>query len=84
MIGVYLEGMTKEDVREVIKNEIQQAFDTAGIDLYLTTSEACRLLDVTATTISNYHHSGKLKNFSPGTHDKWSLRQLITLKRKRL
>lgn len=83
MNGVFLEGITKENIQNVIKTEIQKGFETAGIDMYLTTSEACNFLSVTPTTISNYHRSGKLTNFSPGTHDKWSLREVIKLRRKR-
>lgn len=84
MNGVYLEGLSKEDIQNVIKTEIQKGFETAGIDMYLTTSEASRFLSVTATTIMNYHRSGKLTNFSPGTHDKWSLREVIKIRRAKL
>lgn len=83
MNGVFLEGITKEDIQNVIKTEIQKGFETAGIDMYLTTSEACKILSVTQTTVMNYHRSGKLTNFSPGTHNKWSLREVIRLKRQR-
>lgn len=82
MNGIFLEGVTKAELLETISSEIQKAIEAAGIDMLISTREAAKFLECTEATIRNHHKAGKLKNLSPGEHQKWSLREVIRLKRK--
>lgn len=83
MQGIFLENITKGELLGLIQNQIRDAISEAGIDMRITTSEAARILDCTEATINNYHRSGKIQNLSPGEHAKWSLREVIKLKRSK-
>lgn len=82
MNGIFLEGVTKAELFETISSEIQKAIEAAGIDMLISTGEAAKFLECTEATVRNHHKAGKLKNLSPGEHQKWSLREVIRLKRK--
>lgn len=82
MNGIVLEGVTKKELISSLQEGIRIGFEMAGVDMTITTQEAARVLDVSEATIRNYHSSGKLKAVNPGRHDKWSLREVIQLKRR--
>ena len=81
MQGIVLEAVTKYDLINSLQDAIKEGFEQAGVDMLITTQEAARIMDVSESTIRNYHASGKLKAVNPGRHEKYSLRQVITLKR---
>ena len=81
MQGIFLENITKVELLGLIQDKITEAISDAGIDMRITTAEAARIMDCTEATINNYHRSGKIQNLSPGEHAKWSLREVIKLKR---
>lgn len=81
---IILNTLTPEALIESVKDAVNNGIEEAGIDMLLTTAEVARVLDVSEATIRNYCRAGKLKNYSPGTHDKWSLREVIKIRRAKL
>lgn len=61
MQGIVLESVTKADLVASLQDAIKEGFESAGVDMLITTQEAVRIMDVSESTIRNYHTAGKLK-----------------------
>jgi len=83
MKGIVLEAVTVSDLMERIRQEVTSSIELAGVDMLITTSEAARIIDCSEETIRNYNVSGRLKTMNPGSHQKWSLRQVINIRRSK-
>ena len=78
-----LEEVSVSDLMQTIRKEVKESIELAGVDMLITTSEAARILDCSEDTIRNYNAAGRLKTMNPGSHQKWSLRQVITIRRSK-
>ena len=83
MNGIFLENISKNELFSYVSAEISKSIENAGIDLLVSTSEAAKILDCSESTVRNKHRAGILQNMSPGGHEKWSLRQIIRLRREK-
>ena len=78
-----LEEVSVSDLMQTIRKEVKESIELAGVDMLITTSEAARILDCSEDTIRNYNAAGRLKIMNPGSHQKWSLRQVIKIRRSK-